>query len=181
MNFLLVDTKASMRDILIRKLFTNGVSLYHAESLEIAHKIISSTKINILLIDIDAYPTKSFAFLKMLGLLPGKPVRVVSSSLTDKRTILPFINIGIAGWLIKPFTEEKSLPKLMDIIRGLTPADEQRSFYRVTPGKNDDRKVFFDYPQMPSSTLPPYSMSVQADWHLIPLMRFRPKTLLSVT
>ncbi|HOG64877.1 MAG TPA: PilZ domain-containing protein [Spirochaetota bacterium] len=146
MNFLLVDTKTSLRDILIRKLFANGINLYYAETLEAAHKIISSTKITILLIDIDVYPTKAFAFLKMLGLLPSKPVRIVSSSLTDKKTILPFVNIGIAGWLVKPFTEDKSLPKLMDIIRGITPADEQRTFFRVTPGKNDDRKVFFRLP-----------------------------------
>lgn len=146
MNFLLVDTKTSLREILIRKLFTNGISLYYADNLEAAQKIIAATKINILLIDIDDYPTKAFAFLKMLALLPGKPVRVITSSLTDKELILSFVNIGIAGWLVKPFIEEKSLPKLMEIVHSVTPSDEQRTYFRVTPGKEDDQKVFFRLP-----------------------------------
>ena len=149
MNLLLVDSKVSVRDLLIRRLFANGITLYHAENLEMAHKILSATKTNVLVMDIDAWPTKAFTFLKMLGLLPSKPVRIVISSISDKRTIMPFVNVGIAGWLVKPFTEDKSMAKLMEILQGLTPNTEQRTYYRVTPGPNDERRVFF---RMPSSS-----------------------------
>lgn len=143
MNLLLIDKKTSIRDLLIKRLFPKGVNVYQAEDIEKGKTLLDEVDYNYLLIDIDADPKASIQFLQYVSKLPSKPVRVVTSSINDKRLIMPLVNAGIAGYIIKPFTEEQSLPKLFSILEKTGGDSNQRNFYRVAPNPGEETKVFF--------------------------------------
>ncbi|MCK5267555.1 MAG: response regulator [Spirochaetes bacterium] len=143
MNLLLIDQKNNIRNILIRRLFPKGINVYHSETLESVNKFLSTVKINIILIDIDYDLDKSFKFLNTLSNLKNKPVRIILSSISNRNTIIPFVNTGIAGFIMKPFSEDKGLSKILQIVQNISENDEKRSFYRVSMDPNEDKKVFF--------------------------------------
>jgi DNA-binding response OmpR family regulator len=143
MNVLLVDPKWTTRDFLIKKLFPQGLTLFHAENLEQATQMMHEHKMGLLIVDIDFAPEHCLPYLTALGKLPIKPMRVIISSIGAKELIMQFVSTGIAAYLIKPFTEDSGLPRIMEIINASTAHDEKRTFYRVTPDQNEERKVFF--------------------------------------
>ncbi len=143
MNVLLVDQKWTTRDLLIKKFFPQGITLFHAESLEQATTLMNENKIRLLIVDIDFGPEQVLPYLVALGKLPIKPLRIVISSIGTKEVIMEFVKTGIAAYLIKPFTEESGLPRVMEIISKTSAHDEKRTFYRVTPDQTEEKKVFF--------------------------------------
>jgi len=138
-----IDERPQVTDMFIKRCFPLGINVYHAENIKKANIFFESLKFNMVILDIDPNPTESLKFLKMVTALPSKPVKVLFSSITDKNVIVPYVAAGIASYIIKPFSEEKSLAKAMEILKKISPADEKRSFYRVTPSPNEDKKVFF--------------------------------------
>ena len=143
MNILLIDQKWTTRDLLIRKLFPRGITVFHAETLEEGTEIMNNHKISVLVIDIDFSPENCLSYLVTLGKLQIKPVRVIVSSIGDKNAIMEFVKTGIAGYIMKPFSEESGFPRLWEIIARITPRDEKRTFFRVTPKEGEEKKVFF--------------------------------------
>ena len=142
MNLLLVDTKKNVRDILIKNLFPLGITVFHISDLDKVMNFISDNDIKILILDLDLDLKKGIELLRTIGSLPIKPVRAVMSAITDKKIILPLVNLGIAGYILKPFTEEKSLPKLMSAFSKIENKNEMRKYHRISPADNEENRVF---------------------------------------
>jgi len=144
MNLLLIDAKKNIRDLLIKKLFPMGITLYHISSMEIEKVLhfISDNQIKLLILDLDLGPKEGLQLLLTIGTLPIKPIRTIISSLTDKKIIMPLISCGIAGYFLKPFTEEKGLPGLISILSEIENKNELRKFHRVSPAENEENRVF---------------------------------------
>lgn len=146
MNILLIDQSAATRNLLIRKLVPLGINVYHAEDPQAAARILASVQVNLLLLDIDPAPLTMLEFVHSMGQLKTKPIRLIISSITDKGTIMPFVEAGIAGYFLKPFTEDNGLGKLVTIIKNSSEGDQRRNFYRVSPSPNENVKVAFRIP-----------------------------------
>ena len=142
MNLLLVDAKKNIRDLLIKKLFPMGITVYHLTDLNKVMDFISDNEIKVMILDLDLDPKEGLQLLRIIGKLPIKPLRTIVSSITDKKIIMSLINFGIAGYFVKPFTEDKGLPKLLSILRGIENNTELRKFYRVSPNAEEESKVF---------------------------------------
>lgn len=156
MNLLLIDPKISTCDILIKKLFPLGVTVFQRPDISCGLEHVAQGNYNLLLVDIDAAPRESLLFLTEAGKLPVKPVRMVLSSITDKNLITALVKSGIAAYFLKPFSEEKAIPKIMDIIGRMGSGAELRKYYRVTPGQEEETRVFLRLvgnPRLISGTL----------------------------
>lgn len=142
MNLLLVDAKKNVRDLLIKKLFPMGITVYHLSDLDKVLDFISDNSIKILVLDLDLNLKQGLQLIKTIGSLPIKPIRTVISSITDKKIIIPLVSFGIAGYFLKPFTEEKGLPRLGTIINKIEDKNELRKYHRVSPTDNEENRVF---------------------------------------
>ena len=156
MNILLVDARKSTCDILIKKLFPMGITVYQLPDISRVLEFIGENSIQLLIMDIDQDPKESLKLLNTIGKLPIKPVRTIISSITDKNLIMMLVKSGIAGYFLKPFSEDKGFPKLLDILKKIDKFSAQRKYFRVNPGPDEETRVFLrltDNPKLISGTL----------------------------
>ncbi len=149
MNLLLVDEKMSIVNILIGKCMPMGINVYHVKSIEEAQETLNKLDLHIIIIDMDTDFDKTIDFLTFLTKLPSKPVRLVYSSMIDKQIIMKVVNLGIAAYIVKPFTPQNGLEKVIQVINNFSDSEKKRSFYRVTLGNDEDKTIFFNFSRFP--------------------------------
>jgi len=92
---------------------------------------------------------EAYKFLAFLTKLPSKPVRIAYSSITDKNKIIKFVKLGIAAYIVKPFTAQNGIKKVDQIINNYNNIEKKRSFYRVTLSQDEDKTIFFNFTNFP--------------------------------
>lgn len=146
MIYLVVESSPSVRESLCYTLLSFGIKglpvANHAAALEALEK---SNGIDGAIIDIDNADVDGIALVNALKQNPRTQgiAIIVHTVQTSKDLVLRMVDLGVAGYLLKPYDPEAVRPKLAAIFSKLSTHNSQRRHIRVKPDPDDLARVSF--------------------------------------
>lgn len=144
--FLVVESSPTVRDSLCYALLSFGIKGVPAASRDEAREVLAHPQgIEGAIIDIDNTDVDGIRLVNDIKgdeSLRGIAV-IVHTVQSQKEFVRKMIEIGVAGYLLKPFSPETAKPKLEGILTKLSTHDSQRRHIRVTPDPDDLARVSF--------------------------------------
>jgi two-component system OmpR family response regulator len=146
MNSLVVDNTPAIRDSLCYILLSMGIKGLPCGSKEEALKILNDTQEEVVLaiIDIDNKATEGVELIKELKQNPKtKNIKIIVHTIqTNKNAVTKMIELGVIGYLLKPYQESETHNKLNKILKK-TIGIEKRKYIRISPDPEDLLRVHF--------------------------------------
>ena len=146
MYFLVVESTLSVREALCYVLLSFGVRGIPAASREAARQALGgSEKIEGAIVDIDNADVEGLALiteLKQDERTRGMAI-IVHTVQTSKDVVMRMVELGVVGYLSKPFSPENAKAKLGAIFSKLATHNSQRRHIRVKPDPDELARVSF--------------------------------------
>jgi two-component system chemotaxis response regulator CheY len=165
MAFLVLEDSASVRQLLCYLLLTLGIKGIPVESNESAlNELAAKTDIEGAIIDIDSQNIGGIDLIKALkNNQKTKDIKIIVHTVqSQKEIVVTLAELGVAGYLLKPFSEVESLKKLKNILAHCEdPKENMRKHIRIAPPADDLVRVYFrisGYPQLISGRIINMSM-----------------------
>ena len=108
-NILVVDDEPSVCLFLETALLNEGHTVSVADSAVRALEQLSFSKFDLILLDIKMPEINGFRFLEMARISPPETAVVVISGINDPGTVRQALEMGVYGYVIKPFTRNEIL------------------------------------------------------------------------
>jgi len=151
--FLVVESAPSTREALCYVLLSFGIKGIPAASRRDAWELLAAHGgIEGAIIDIDNKEVEGVALVRELK--ENEKTRnltiIVHTVQSRKEFVLSMIDIGVAGYLLKPFDPETAHAKLSPILAKVATHDKQRKHIRIQPDESELARVHFRLPSHPS-------------------------------
>ncbi|MCD6122326.1 MAG: response regulator [Spirochaetales bacterium] len=149
MNFLVVESSKSIRESLCYILLSFGVKGIPVKNYREALKHLNNNKqISGVIVDID---NKDVEGLKLVTYLreneKTKEIKVIVHTVkTNKDFVIKMAELGIVGYLLKPFEEKQSYEKIKKILGNLEDHHAGRKHIRVKPNPDEMLELHFRAP-----------------------------------
>jgi len=150
--FLVVENAPSVRDALCYALLSFGIKGIPAASRAAALEILSGAAgIEGAIVDID---NKDVEGIQLINDIKGderlREIAVIVHTVqTRKEFVRRMVEIGVAGYLVKPFSPETAKQKLEAILTKLSTHNSQRRHIRITPDPDELARVSFRVHPLP--------------------------------
>ena len=146
MVFLVVESTLAVREALCYVLLSFGVRGIPAPNREAARQAIASgAQVEGAIIDIDNKDVDGIALIQELR--ESEQTRrisiIVHTMQSSKDFVMRMVEMGVAGYLLKPFSPETAKAKLAAIFAKLSTHNSQRRHIRVKPDPDDLARVSF--------------------------------------
>lgn len=116
-KILVVDDSAFVRSVILRILESNGYETMEAENGGDALKKFSKDRYDLVLLDLRMPGSPSgFDTYKELKKIDSNVKCIVVSIVRKEEVINEALELGIKGYLMKPVTEEKLIPKVKEVL-----------------------------------------------------------------
>jgi two-component system chemotaxis response regulator CheY len=153
-NYLVVESSLSVRESLCYVLLSFGIKGIPVENRQAARLVLGrGDPVEGVIVDIDNKDVEGIQLVAELK--EGEQTRrisvIVHTIQTSKEAVMRMVDLGVAGYLLKPFTPEAAKSKLAAIFSKLATHDSQRKHIRVKPDPQELARVSFRVP--PSSQL----------------------------
>jgi two-component system chemotaxis response regulator CheY len=144
--FLVVESALAVREALCYVLLSFGIRGVPASNREAAQKAIAEgAQIEGAIIDIDNKDVDGIALIQELR--QGEGTRgisvIVHTVQSSKDFVMRMVDMGVAGYLLKPFSPDTAKTKLAAIFAKLSTHNSQRRHIRVKPDPDDLARVSF--------------------------------------
>jgi two-component system chemotaxis response regulator CheY len=152
-GFLVVEGSLQVREALCYTLLSFGIKGIPAPTRTVALQIIGSTQdIQGAIVDIDNQEVEGSRLIEeMKGSERSRPIPVIVHTVqASKDTVKKMIEMGVAGYLLKPFHEDGTRVKLAAILEKLSDHDVQRKHIRLKPDPQEMIRVNFRLPNLSS-------------------------------
>jgi two-component system chemotaxis response regulator CheY len=151
-GFLVVEGSLSARDSLCYALLSLGIKGIPAAARAAAWEILVSQKdIQGAIIDIDNQEVEGSALIEEMRQSEGTraiPI-IVHTAQASKEFVMKMIEMGVSGYLLKPFREDASR-KLAAILDKISDHNSQRKHIRIKPDPQKMIRVHFRVPGLSS-------------------------------
>jgi len=144
--FLVVESSLSVRESLCYTLLSFGIKgLPVANRLEALEAITKGDAIEGAIVDIDNADVDGIALVTALKQTPATQsiAVIVHTVQTSKDLVLRMVELGVAGYLLKPYDTETVRSKLAAIFSKLSTHNSQRRHIRIKPDPDDLARVSF--------------------------------------
>ncbi len=146
MVFLVVESALAVREALCYVLLSFGIRGVPAADRKAAHEVISAgAQVEGAIIDIDNKDVDGIALIQELR--EGERTRgisiIVHTVQSSKDFVMRMVDMGVAGYLLKPFSPDTAKSKLAAIFSKLSTHNSQRRHIRVKPDPDDLARVSF--------------------------------------
>ncbi|RPJ08125.1 MAG: response regulator [Spirochaetaceae bacterium] len=165
MTFIVLEESVSVRHLLCYLLLSLGIKGLPHESKEEALKDVNSRPdIGGAIIDIDNKKIKGLEFIKELqASAKASRIKIIVHTIQSHRdTVTSMAEMGVEGFLLKPFHEAETFKKLKNIISHFDKSEtNQRKHIRVIPHPDELMRVHFKvsgHPQLVSGKIVNISM-----------------------
>jgi two-component system chemotaxis response regulator CheY len=150
--FLVVESSPSVREALCYVLLSFGIRGIPVESRRAAREALDTEReVDGAIIDIDNSAVEGIQLMKEMR--EDKRTRglaiIVHTVQSSKAFVMKMIEVGVAGYLLKPFSQETVRPKLASILGKLATHNSQRKHIRIKPDPNELTRVHFRIAQHP--------------------------------
>ena len=149
MNFLVVESSLVVRESLCYVLLSFGIKGVPVENREAARLVIDrGDSIDGAIVDIDNKDVDGIRLITELTEReqPHKISVIVHTIQTSKEIVMRMVDLGVAGYLLKPFSPESAKTKLAVIFSKLATHNSQRRHIRVKPDPQELARVSFRVP-----------------------------------
>ncbi len=150
MDCLLFESSSKDRDTLAQLLLAIGVKAISVSAKEEALKVIgASSELVYAIIDVDSAETDGLELVKDLRSNPetSRIKVIVNSTQTGREFVQSLVELGINGYLVKPFDQKKVSQKLKEILLGgPLYGHEKRQHIRVSPDPGELLRLHFRMP-----------------------------------
>ncbi len=149
MKFLVVESLKSVRDSLCYILLSFGIKGIPIKNYKSAEEYFDNNQdITGLIVDID---NKDVEGIKLIEYLRGnnrmKDIKIIVHTIqSNKDFVIKMIELGVAGYLLKPFAEEQAYRKLENILNKLSNHHKDRKHIRVKPEADELLRLHFKLP-----------------------------------
>jgi two-component system, chemotaxis family, chemotaxis protein CheY len=145
-GFLVIESALPVRESLCYVLLSFGIKGIPVENRAAAMALLSKGEpVEGAIVDIDNKDVDGVAFVtevKTAERTRGMTV-IVHTVQTSKETVMRMVELGVAGYLLKPFNPESSHAKLAAIFSKLASHNSQRKHIRVKPDADELARVSF--------------------------------------
>jgi two-component system, chemotaxis family, chemotaxis protein CheY len=144
--FLVVESALAVREALCYVLLSFGIRGLPAADRKAAHDAIAvGTQIEGAIVDIDNKDVDGIALIQDLReAQQTRGISVIVHTLqSSKDFVMRMVDMGVAGYLLKPFSPDTAKPKLAAIFSKLSTHNSQRRHIRVKPDPDDLARVSF--------------------------------------
>ena len=154
MNFLVVESSLAVRESLCYVLLSFGIKGIPVENRQAARLVLDrGDSVEGVIVDIDNKEVEGIQLVT--DLKEGEQTRrlsiIVHTIQTNKDVVMRMVDLGVAGYLLKPFSPEAAKSKLAAIFAKLATHNSQRKHIRVKPDPQELARVSFRIP--PSAQL----------------------------
>lgn len=149
MNFLVVESSKSVRDLLCYILLSFGIKGIPINNYKDALEYLKNNKdISGAIVDIDNKDVEGIKLVKYLRENDDtKEIKVIVHTIkTSKDFVLKMAELGIVGYLLKPFEEKQTYEKLKKILSNLEDHYTARKHIRVKPEPDEILELHFRIP-----------------------------------
>jgi two-component system chemotaxis response regulator CheY len=150
-GFLVVEGSLSVREALCYLLLSFGIKGVPVATRAAALEILESNPdINAVIVDIDNQEVEGSRLIQEMKeneSTRGLPV-IVHTVQASKEFVLKMIELGVTGYLLKPFREDAARTKLAAILDKLSDHNAQRKHIRVKPDPQEMIRVHFRLPSI---------------------------------
>jgi DNA-binding response OmpR family regulator len=145
-GFLVVEGSLSARETLCYALLSFGIKGIPAATRSAAWEILKTNKdIQGAIIDIDNQEVEGSKLIEEIR--QGESTKalpvIVHTAQASKEFVMKMIEVGVAGYLLKPFHEDSSRGKLAGILDKLSEHNSQRKHIRIKPDPEELIRVHF--------------------------------------
>ena len=152
MIFLVVESSQSVRESLCYVLLSFGIRGIPAPSRRPALQALETEPgIEGAIVDIDNHDVEGIQLvheIKENERTRGLTI-IVHTLQSSKEFVMQMVELGVAGYLLKPFNQDAAKTKLTAILGRLQTHNSQRKHIRVRPDPDDLARVSFRLPQSP--------------------------------
>ena len=144
--FLVVESSPSVREALCYALLSFGIQGVPAASRKAAWEALDADgKIEGAIVDIDNADVEGARLVREIKENPRtRGLAVIVHTIESGRdAVMKMIEIGVAGYLLKPFSQETAHDKLSAILTKLSTHNSQRRHIRVKPDPDELSRVHF--------------------------------------
>ncbi len=148
MKLLLVNVIGTKREYIISKCISSGIEVFHSDSIDGCHKILSSVDITHLFIDFESRKIDWFEYLKSLRAMEdGNKYQVIVISKSNKKEFVQdLLKLGVIGFVQAMHNAEETYKKLNEIMRIGDKRDPRRKHFRVKIPATEEIKINFKMP-----------------------------------
>jgi two-component system chemotaxis response regulator CheY len=144
--FLVVESSLTVREALCYVLLSFGIRGVPAANREAAQQAIAAgTQVEGAIVDIDNKDVDGIALIREMR--ENEHTRgisiIVHTMQSSKDFVMRMIDMGVAGYLLKPFSPDTAKAKLAAIFSKLSTHNSQRRHIRVKPDPDDLARVSF--------------------------------------
>ncbi|MBN1523945.1 MAG: response regulator [Spirochaetales bacterium] len=147
MTYIVIEESASVRHLLCYLLLSLGIKGLPHESKDSAlEDIANRPEIEGAIVDIDNKSVQGLDFIKAIKSRFGnRNIKLIAHTVqSHKDSVMAMAEMGVQGYLLKPFHETESFKKLKNIIQNFSgPNDNQRQHIRVVPLPDELLRVHF--------------------------------------
>ncbi|MBN1799160.1 MAG: response regulator [Spirochaetales bacterium] len=168
MNSLVVESSPKIRDSLCYMLLSLGIKGIPCGNKDQALEAVSNLNEDVFsaIIDIDNKEAEGVELIKELKQNPKTiDIKIIVHTIqSNKEAVIKMLEMGIIGYLLKPYNETETYDKLNKIFNRLE-GQEKRQHIRITPDPEDLLRVHFritGYPHLISGKIVNLSMGGMA-------------------
>jgi len=152
MIFLVVEDSPALRESLCYVLLSLGVkSLPVAGRAEALESLRGQKEVTGAIVDIDSRESQGLELIRELRDSPDyRPVKVVVHTVQSSRElVVKMMELGVVGYLLKPYTDKELYQKLKNVLERSQAHDYQRRHIRVKPDPDELLRLHFKLPNVP--------------------------------
>lgn len=149
MHFLVLEGTVPVRETLCYILLSFGIRGVPASTRQDGEEILArNPAIKGAIVDIDNKDVEGTEFIRKMaedGHMPALQV-IVHTAQSDKESVRRMLELGVAGYLLRPFDERTAAGKLRTILDRISDHGTQRRHIRVQPAADELIRVSFRLP-----------------------------------
>jgi two-component system OmpR family response regulator len=149
MQFLVLEASDKIRESLCYVLLSFGIKALPVTSRQAALKALKDNPaLDGAIIDIDSQEAEGSELVNDLkGSPQTRSIKIIVHTIqSNKEFVVRLVELGVLGYLLKPYDETEIFPKLKKILAKLESHDSQRRHIRVQPDPEELLRVHFRLP-----------------------------------
>ncbi|GAH68763.1 unnamed protein product, partial [marine sediment metagenome] len=152
MIFLVVEASSKVRESLCYVLLSFGIKGLPVSSRQAAlAEVQKNPEIEGAIIDIDSQEIEGIELIKQLKAADNSQLNkiIIHTIQSNKDFVVKMVELGVVGYLLKPYNEEEVFAKLQNIFAKIESHNKQRKHIRVKPDPDELLRLHFRVPDYP--------------------------------
>ncbi len=153
MTYLVVEASSNVRESLCYVLLSFGIKGLPVSNRQAALSTLQeNSEIEGAIIDIDSKEVKGIELIKELREDDNtRAIKIIIHTVqSNKDFVIQMVELGVVGYLLKPYNEEDVFPKLKNIFAKIQSHNAQRKHIRVKPDPEELLRLHFRLPAHPN-------------------------------